>query len=106
MRLQYSYELKRQPIPVAIYHVLRDEGIRGAGRGLPPRLIWSTPLAAATFTYYQVLKKATSGDAPIPADGDAVSSAAGADGASAARSETTPRPGVGGGGGLSRDQLR
>ena len=30
-----------------------------AWRGLPPRLIWSAPLAGATFTYYQVLKRET-----------------------------------------------
>lgn len=32
-----------------------------AWRGLPPRLVWSAPLAAATFTYYQVLKSETTG---------------------------------------------
>ncbi|KAL3894343.1 MAG: hypothetical protein SGPRY_013837 [Prymnesium sp.] len=54
----------RLPLALAIYKVLREEGMSGAWRGLSPRLIWSAPLAAATFTYYQSLKQATGGDTP------------------------------------------
>lgn len=61
VRLQHDAALKGRPLPVAVFHVFRDEGARGAWRGLPPRLIWSVPLAAATFTYYQVLKQNVDG---------------------------------------------
>lgn len=64
VRLQYDYAVMRLPLALAIYKVLREEGMSGAWRGLSPRLIWSAPLAAATFTYYQSLKRATGGDTP------------------------------------------
>lgn len=61
VRLQYDTTLKSLSVPVALVRVLREEGLN-AWRGLPPRLIWSAPLAGATFTYYQVLKKETGGN--------------------------------------------
>jgi hypothetical protein len=60
VRLQYDTTLKSRPVPLALLTVLREEGVR-AWRGLPPRLLWSAPLAGATFTYYQVLKSETGG---------------------------------------------
>ena len=54
VRLQHNTGLQTVSLPVAVFRVMRDEGVRGAWRGLPPRLIWSIPLGAATFTYYQV----------------------------------------------------
>ena len=59
VRLQHDTSLKARSAPVQLLILLRDEKHR-AWRGLPPRLVWSAPLAAATFTYYQVLKKETS----------------------------------------------
>ena len=61
VRRQYDLKLQAQPVPIALWTVLRREGIE-AWRGLPPRLIWSAPLAGATFTYYQVLKGETGGN--------------------------------------------
>ncbi|KAL1522246.1 hypothetical protein AB1Y20_017243 [Prymnesium parvum] len=88
VRLQYDYAIMRLPLPLAIYTVLREEGVRGAWRGLPPRLIWSAPLAAATFTYYQSLKRATGGCDEAPRE--------------EAREEVrAPQPST-----LSRDQIR
>ena len=60
VRLQYDTSLKTRSLPAALFTVIREDG-RRAWRGLPPRLIWSAPLAGATFTYYQVLKKETGG---------------------------------------------
>ena len=61
VRRQHNLKLQTQALPVALYSVMRDEGLN-AWRGLPPRLIWSAPLAGATFTYYQVLKQETGGN--------------------------------------------
>ena len=61
VRLQYDTSLKSRSLPVALFTVIREDGLR-AWRGLPPRLIWSAPLAGATFTYYQVLKSETGGN--------------------------------------------
>ena len=60
VRLQYDKSLKSRPLALAMFTVLREEGL-SAWRGLPPRLIWSAPLAGATFTYYQLVKRETSG---------------------------------------------
>ena len=60
VRLQHDTTLKARAAPVQLLILLRDEKWR-AWRGLPPRLFWSAPLAAATFTYYKVLKRETSG---------------------------------------------
>ena len=61
VRRQYDLQLQSRPLPLALYSVMRTEGL-SAYRGLPPRLIWSAPLAGATFTYYQVLKSETGGN--------------------------------------------
>ena len=58
VRLQHDTSLKARSPPVQLLILLRDEHFR-AWRGLPPRLFWSAPLAAATFTYYKVLKRET-----------------------------------------------
>lgn len=63
VRLQHDTSLKARPAPVQLLILLRDEKWR-AWRGLPPRLFWSAPLAAATFTYYKVLKRETSDGGP------------------------------------------
>ena len=63
VRLQHDTSLKARPAPVQLLILLRDEKWR-AWRGLPPRLFWSAPLAAATFTYYKVLKRETSEGGP------------------------------------------
>jgi len=60
VRVQYDTSLRGASLPVQLYTVLREDGMQ-AWRGLPPRLIWSAPLAGATFTYYQVLKTETGG---------------------------------------------
>lgn len=60
VRRQHDLQLQSRPLPVALFSMLRSDGVR-AWRGLPPRLIWSAPLAGATFTYYQVLKRETGG---------------------------------------------
>ena len=60
VRRQYDLHLKQRPLPLALFSLVREDGMR-AWRGLPPRLIWSAPLAAATFTYYQVLKTESNG---------------------------------------------
>ena len=60
VRRQYDLKLQSRSLPLALITVLRSEGIK-AWRGLPPRLIWASPLAGATFTYYQVLKRETGG---------------------------------------------
>lgn len=61
VRRQYNLALQERPLPLALAEVMRTEGFN-AWRGLPPRLIWSAPLAGATFTYYQVLKSETGGE--------------------------------------------
>eukprot|EP00966_Prymnesium_polylepis_P332846 7388322-Prymnesium_polylepis.1 len=98
----------RLPLPVAIYTVLRNEGVSGAWRGLPPRLIWSAPLAAATFTYYQSLKRATGGyDEAAPsapgaaADGASTAASGPTAGAEPAPAAAAPKPSA-----LGRDQIR
>ena len=60
VRRQYDLTLKQRPLPLALVSVIRQDGLR-AWRGLPPRLVWSAPLAGATFTYYQVLKTESGG---------------------------------------------
>jgi hypothetical protein len=61
VRLQHDVKLKRLPVPVAMLQLGRAEGALSLWRGLPPRLMWATPLSAATFTYYQAAKKVSSG---------------------------------------------
>lgn len=93
----------RLPLPVAIYTILKNEGVKGAWRGLPPRLIWSAPLAAATFTYYQSLKRATGGydDSGVTNTANALESAnVSGEGSFKGRDQGSST------GSLSRDQIR
>ncbi|EOD18745.1 hypothetical protein EMIHUDRAFT_102260 [Emiliania huxleyi CCMP1516] len=69
VRLQHNLQLKRLPVPAAMLQLARDEGALSLWRGLPPRLMWATPLSAATFTYYQAAKKVSSGEASDGAAG-------------------------------------
>ena len=103
VRLQYDYAIMRLPLPVAIYTVLRNEGVSGAWRGLPPRLIWSAPLAAATFTYYQSLKRATGGyeEASTGSTGDTAASTNGGGGAATAAANDTKSSSK-----MGKDQVR
>jgi hypothetical protein len=61
VRLQHDVKLKRMPVPAAMLQLARAEGVLSLWRGLPPRLMWATPLSAATFTYYQAAKKVSAG---------------------------------------------
>lgn len=61
VRLQHDVKLKRLPVPAAMLQLARAEGALSLWRGLPPRLMWATPLSAATFTYYQAAKKVSAG---------------------------------------------
>ena len=69
VRLQHNLQLKRLPVPAAMLQLARDEGALSLWRGLPPRLMWATPLSAATFTYYQAAKKVSSGESSDGAAG-------------------------------------
>ena len=54
VRLEHDLRLKQlagRDLPRALLEVVRAEGVRGAWIGLRPRLMWTAPLAAATFTY-------------------------------------------------------
>ncbi len=53
VRLQNNPDLARGygSISEAFYHVTREEGLYGIYRGLPPRLLWTAPLAAFTFLF-------------------------------------------------------
>jgi hypothetical protein len=52
VRLQHDTKLKARAAPIQLLILLREDHIR-AWRGLPPRLIWSAPLAAITFGYFK-----------------------------------------------------
>ena len=59
VRLEHDLRLKQlagRDLPRALLEVVRAEGVRGAWIGLRPRLMWTAPLAAATFTYYSSAK--------------------------------------------------
>eukprot|EP00965_Chrysotila_dentata_P209422 6185281-Pleurochrysis_carterae.AAC.3 len=64
VRLQHDLALKGQPLPIAFIQLSRSEGLLSLWRGLPPRLMWATPMAAATFTYYHAAKTVTNGSGP------------------------------------------
>ena len=53
VRLQENPNLARGygSIGEAFWHVTKEEGLYGIYRGLPPRLLWTAPLAAFTFLF-------------------------------------------------------
>ena len=68
VRQQFDASLMRRPLLQAVAAVIQKEGIFGAWRGLPPRLVWSTPVAAASFGYYHQTKIALQGSTDRDAD--------------------------------------
>ena len=60
VRLQHSNQKNAQNFGTVVKQLARHEGL-ALWRGLPPRLAWSAPLAAATFTYYNAAKNVVAG---------------------------------------------
>lgn len=56
-RLQYSPQLRQPSLVRTFGSIVREEGVIGCFRGLPPRLLWAAPLASVSFIYYEELKR-------------------------------------------------
>ena len=60
VRLQHSFgafgKSSLTALPTMVYRLFQAEGIVGAFKGLPPRLLWSTPLSSFMFCYYEEVR--------------------------------------------------
>lgn len=55
-RLQHNPALRQGSLPRTFANIIKAEGFTGCFRGLPPRLLWTAPLASVTFLYYEEAK--------------------------------------------------
>lgn len=53
IRLQYDPSLRQSSLIKTVASIIRQEGFHGTFRGLPPRLLWTAPLASISFLYYE-----------------------------------------------------
>ena len=56
VRLQHNPALGIDSIFPMLRHMVQTEGIAAPFKGLPPRIIWTAPLASFSFIYYETLK--------------------------------------------------
>jgi hypothetical protein len=56
VRLQHNPALGIDSIFPMLRHMVKTEGLAAPFKGLPPRIIWTAPLASFSFIYYETLK--------------------------------------------------